>query len=219
MNEHDQRETGIFISAIRRQKGSLYGVYSGGERIAEIDAETLAAEDALAAGSCIGEDELERIVYESQCRRARVKALGIVARKEISSAALRSKLEDSGFGSEAAQYAAESLIEAGLVNDERCARMMAEDIYHLRHFARRRCAYELTAKGIERGLAESVAKELEPDPQEAVYDLLTGKLARDMDSEAGIRRSMNTLMRYGFEPSDIRAVLSRLREELDEDQP
>ncbi len=218
MSEREEQEYGVFISAIRRQKGGLYGVYSGGECVAEIDADTLAAEDALAAGRYISEDELERIVFDSKCRRARIKALGIVARREISSAMLRSKLEESGFGPEAAQYAVDKLIEAGLVDDERCARMMAEDIYHLRRLARRRCAYELTAKGIERGLAESVAAELEPDPQETIYDLLTGKLARDMDTEAGIRRSTNTLIRYGFEPSDIRAVLARLRDELSENE-
>ena len=34
-----------------------------------------------------------------------------------------------------------------------------------------------------------------------------------MDSEAGIKRCMNTLMRYGYEPSDIREVSARLRDE------
>lgn len=217
MNEHDIPEDGIFISAIKRQKGGLYGVYSGEERVAEIDAETLAAED-IAAGKYISEAELDRIRLTSECRMAKAAALGIVARREISAARLADKLAEKGFRGEAIDYAYGQLTVAGLLDDERCARMMAEDMYHFKRFGRRRCAYELAAKGIDRELAGRIAAELEPDAQETIYELLTGKLARDMDTEAGIRRSTNTLIRYGFEPSDIRAVLSRLRDELDDSE-
>lgn len=218
MNEQIPHEDGILITVIRRMRGNMYGIYSGSELVAEIDAQTLAEEDIVAAGNYISEAELERIRFDSECRRARAKALGIIARREVSSSQLAQKLEQAGFGVDASAAAVEKMVESGLVDDERCARMMAEDIYHLKHYGRRRCAYELAAKGIGRDLAESVAAELEPDPQETIYGLLTGKLARDMDTEAGIRRCTNTLMRYGFEPSDIRAVFSRLRDELEQDE-
>lgn len=215
---YDDKGELLYITAVRRKRGDLYEVYSGDEIAAVIDAQTFTEEDGVAAGEYISESELERVTGKADRRLARNKALGIVSRREISSALLIRKLKDSGFGEDAAEYAAEEMERLGFVNDERCAEMMAEDIYHLKHFARRRCAYELTQKGIDRELAESTAARLEPEPKAAIFDLLTGKLARDMDSEAGIKRSTNTLIRYGFEPSDIREVLARLRDELDDDE-
>ena len=203
----------MLITAIRRKRGDLYAVYCSAEEIALIDSETLAECERLAVGEDLTEEEIDEIQAQSYRRQARTKALGIVARKEISRKAIIKKLGEAGFSEDAAGYAADEMERLGFVNDRRCAEMMAEDIYHLRSFGRRRCAYELQNKGIEKELAEEVAAELAPEPQEAIYGLLTGKLARDMDSEAGIKRCMNTLMRYGYEPSDIRAVFARLRDE------
>ena len=45
--------------------------------------------------------------------------------------------------------------------------------------------------------------------------LLAGKLSRDLDTEAGVRRCINTLVRYGYESSDIYAALRRLRDSLE----
>lgn len=203
----------MLITAIRRKRGDLYAVYSGGEEVALIDSETLAECERLAVGNELTEEELDDIQAQSNRRQARSKALGIVARKEISRRAIIKKLGESGFSEDACEYAADEMERLGFVNDRRCAEMLAEDIYHLRHFGRRRCAYELQGKGIDKELADEVAAELAPEPQEAIYGLLKGKLARDMDSEAGIKRCMNTLMRYGYEPSDIREAFARLRDE------
>ena len=69
---------------------------------------------------------------------------------------------------------------------------------------------ELQAKGIDRELASLTVEELESDPQEAVLELLNGKLARlaaetlESGEQKDRNRLFSRLTRLGYGFDDIR---------------
>ncbi len=208
----------MLISAIRRQKGTLFAIYSEGEQMAVLDIQVLESADDLAVGLDVSEERLSELQDQSDLRRARNKALSMVARRELCRKGLIRKLCDNGFDSDIAECTADEMERLDFVNDRRYAEMTADEMYRIQKYARRRVSYELSQKGIDRELASEIAAELEPDAAEVLDELLGGRLARDTDSEAGIRRCMNTLMRYGYETHDIYSALKRLADSIP-DQP
>lgn len=199
----------IKITAIERSSKGLYAVMADGEQAALLDSHILEQADDLAVGFELTAERLEELQLLSDCRRARAKALNLAAGRELCRAGVIRKLSDAGYCEEACRYAADSLEELGLVNDERYAEMLAEELYSAKRYAERRVAAELTQRGIEKALAAETAARLAPDAAEALDDLLTGRLARQTDTEAGRRRTANTLLRYGYSSSDVRSAMRR----------
>ncbi len=195
------------IIAIRRQKGSLYSVLTDEGFEIVIDSATLEAAEDVALGEEIDEERMEELQAQSDCNRARLRSLELVARKEYCRAELLRKLNT--FPSEAAQAAADEMEKLGFVDDERYAEMYAQDAYNLKKHGKRRVSYDLTQRGIDRDIAERVAQELAPDPAEALDSLLLGRLGSDLETEAGCRRCIATLSRYGYDNQDIAAAMRR----------
>ncbi|MBQ9993905.1 MAG: regulatory protein RecX [Clostridia bacterium] len=201
----------MLITAIRRQRGGLFAVMCGEETVALVD-QTALEETELAVGEDIDIARVDEIARLADYRRARAKALAVISRREICRAELTAKLS-ADFSEDICDGVADEMEQLGLVDDTRYAEMYADQLYRLKHYGYRRVAHELAQKGIDRSLAEQVASELAPDAREEIASLLEGRLARDLDTEAGVRRCINTLCRYGYEMSDIYAALRRLADE------
>lgn len=196
------------VIAIRRQKGDLFAVITDEDTEIVINAATLDAAQDIAVGCEADEERLQELQLQSDYDRARVRSLELVARKEYCRAELIRKLS-AAFSSEAAELAADEMERLGFLDDERYAQMYADAAYRLKRHGRRRVSYELAQKGIERGLAEQTARELAPDPAQALDELLAGRIGADLESEAGCRRCIATLTRYGYEMGDIAAAMRR----------
>lgn len=195
------------VIAIRRQKGSLYSVLTDEGYEIIIDSATLEAAEDVAVGEDIDEERLEELQAQSDYNRARIRSLELVARKEYCRAELLRKLGD--YPEQAASAAADEMERLGLVDDERYARMYAEAAYSLKKHGWRRVSYDLSQKGVDRDTAASVARELAPEPSEVLDELLAGRLGSDLETEAGCRRCIATLTRYGYESRDIAAAMRR----------
>jgi len=198
----------MIVTAIRRHKGSLYLVMTDEGVEIIIDAPTLEAAEDIAVGFETDEERLEELQAQSDYNRARIRSLELVAKKEYCRAELVHKLS-SAYPREAAERAADEMERIGFLDDERYAEMYADSAYRLKHHARRRVSYDLSQKGIDRELARRVAGELAPDPAQALDELLAGRLGNDLETEAGCRRCIATLTRYGYENADIAAAMRR----------
>ena len=205
----------MLITGIIRQRGGMLSIRSQGEEVALLDPETFDRAADLALGCEISEERLEELAHESRYRVVRAKALGIVTRKEVCRRGLKRTLADGGADEDICEAVADELTALGLIDDRRFADMMADELFRLKNYAERRVAYELTQKGVSRELAAEAAAANAPDPAEAIDLLLGGRLQRDTGTEAGLRRCINTLSRYGYDMSDIRAGLERLRDGLE----
>lgn len=107
----------------------------------------------------------------------------------------------------AAAAAVEKTEEAGLLNDTDYAERFAEELYSRKHYGERRIVSELTARGIDREIAENAVKMLDKDDENRIIKLLQTKYRCAFADEKGRRRAVNGLMRMGYDYAAIRKAL------------
>lgn len=198
------------ITDIRRGKDGAekYHIYVDGNYLLTVH-EQVYYENHLAVGQMVTGLQLDSLQQQSQFIWAKSLALQHLSRRSMSAKQLEDKLKER-VGEEAAQAAVERMAELGYLDDADYAGRLARDMTKLRKLGPDRIRRELQAKGIDRELASLTVEELESDPQEAVLELLNGKLARLAAEtlESGEQKDRNRLfsrltrMGYGFD--DIR---------------
>ncbi|MCI8359852.1 MAG: regulatory protein RecX [Clostridiales bacterium] len=198
---------GVMVESPRpRQKGEE----PEGDPKLLLDGE-LCMRKGLKPGMELDEAALAALVAESAGTRARSKALWLLSRRDYGEKELADKLQRE-FGEQAAGAAARRMAETGLIDDRRYAGYLARQLLEVKRVSVKQAVYQMTAKGIDRELAEEAAAALAPDPKEQIRAVLRQKYARDLTSEKGVRRAVAGLARKGFAFSDIKTVL---REEAD----
>lgn len=201
------------VTAIKKTRDGSLCIYCDGEPFCTL-CEAVFLESEIELGCEIGEERLCELMRDSDYKKARNRALGYVAKRELCRRQLIRKLKESGFDEELALLAADELEELGFIDDSRFAAMSAEDMFRYKKYGLRRVVYELTQKGVERDIAQQAAEECCPDADEALDELLSGRLGSDLETEGGLRRCRNTLERYGYESSQISAAIRRRRQAL-----
>ncbi len=148
-------------------------------------------------------------------RSAYATALGLVARRELSAAQVRERLEARGFSSEAIQAALDRLESNGAIDDRRTAHAIARtEVRQSRGPSRVRRVLEQA--GVSRDLVRDALQEAFANTSER--DAIDRALARryrrrlvDLTNPAEIRRMRGYLLRQGFSASAITDVLARRR--------
>lgn len=121
---------------------------------------------------------------------------------------LNAQKADYGKLREQANDICDKLEESGLLSDERFARMFAEEKLRTKHLSARGLKTALQQKGVSREIAEQVVEDLNPDPEEAIRDLLRTKYRnRDLTDEREKRRTVQALLRLGYTYSEINSVI------------
>lgn len=200
----------LLITEIRRQ-GRKYAVVCGEDMTVLLDNDTLES-SGLEPGDEVDEQKLTELAEKSAYKWARERALYAVGRRELCREGLIRSLTQNGFERTVAARAADEMVELGFVNDTRYANMLAEYLYREKRYGIRRVIMELTAKGVERDMAAIAAEENQTDPEAALDELLEGSFGRELNTQAGVRRAMNNLLRYGYSPGEIRAAIERRAE-------
>ena len=110
--------------------------------------------------------------------------------------------------------ATEELVEAGLVDDARFARVYLRDRQRLHPIGRMAVRRELQARGVDPGAVEVALAESDPpwDEEEMARAAVERRWAR-WPGAARRERAVRFLRTRGFEPGAIRAVLDRLERE------
>jgi regulatory protein len=126
-------------------------------------------------------------------------ALAALRSKERTNAELTAWLERRGYGAEEVQAAIGRLVDMGELDDERFARLYAEDKRDLRGWGAERIREALLARGVPPSLAEAA---VEADSHEAqvrrAHNLLTGRAQR-LAKDADRARALGYLTRRGYE--------------------
>ena len=150
-------------------------------------------------------------------RSAYLDALHLLARRELSTAQLRARLADREHPAEEIDRAIEHLTETGSLNDGRVARAYARTAVQIKGRGRHRIQRELQQMGIARDVvAEAVAETFgDVDERGLITKALQKKLhgARKISSPADYARVYQFLMRQGFSPAAVSAVLRRYGKE------
>jgi regulatory protein len=197
----------MVISEIKQLKNGRYGLFEAGRFVLSIDVDTY-LESGICAGDELSDEQLEELTASAEKRKAADKALTLLTLRDHSGEELRRKLRRS-VSDEAADSATEKMRDLGLIDDARFAQSLAEELYGRRYFGRRRVEYELSKRGVERGLAEETARSLDNDPEERAFKLITKKYPRGLATEADRRRAAALLERSGYGWEESRRALEQ----------
>jgi len=158
----------------------------------------------LAPGMEIDAESLPALSEESRRHAARVKAVQITGKRNLSRAELMKKLSEKGFSEEDSSAAADWLCEMGVLDDTAYAELLVRH-YRAKGFGDLRVREELRRRGIDRDLIASVLEENPQDPQNAVIEFLLQKLRGKALDEESKRKLSAALMRRGYTFADIQS--------------
>lgn len=201
----------MLITAIEPRRKSLSALFIDGELAVNIDTETM-LKSGYKMGQGITDEQLHDLIQSSESRRASEKALYLLEHRSHSQKELADKI-GRVTTREAAEAAAQHMADIGLINDEKFAHDLAENLLVLKGFSASRTMQELRKKGIEKELAQRIVEETEPDPVQKIAELIQKKYSRTLDDEKGRRRSIAALQRLGFRWDDIRTALNQIKNE------
>ena len=168
----------------------------------------------LYVGMELPPERVEELTASAEKSERRVYAAHLTAGRMLSQKEVRDKLRKRNANEEEAQETAEWLADLGAVDDAAYAGVIARH-YAAMGYGKGRVEQELYRRGIPKELwGDALA--LLPDPAEAVECFLRNKLkgkALDRDTS---RKLAAALQRRGFSWNDIRPVLNKLGQEIEE---
>jgi regulatory protein len=153
---------------------------------------------------------------------AHAEGLKLLARRELSTSAVRARLEGRGFAREAIDDAVARLVASGALDDARVARAYARTAAGVKGRGRLRVMRELAQMGIDREVAAAALGEVfgELDERALIAQAVRKKL-RGRTKPAGpgeYARLYQYLMRQGFSPAGVAAALRGFRTGRSADQ-
>jgi regulatory protein len=140
---------------------------------------------------------------------AYVTGLRLLARRELSTPQLRSRLAARGCPPDEVDAALERLRAEGALDDRRMARAAASTAARVRHRGRLRILRELEAAGVDRETAREAVEAVfdELDEAAVLERAIAKRLRGPIRDEAHFRRLHQYLIRLGFAPAAAAAAL------------
>ena len=178
----------------------------------------LTSHELLQFGLYPGMDLPEELVVEltdsARHSENRAHAAQLASQRMLSKKQLTDKLKRRGVDDAEAAETAQWLEELGAVDDAAYAGVVARH-YAAMGYGAARVQQELYRRGIPREMWDEALSQL-PPPDEAIERFLRSKLkGAPLDRQSG-KKLADALLRRGFQWNDIRPVLNRMGEEIDE---
>lgn len=206
------------ITALQRYKGSTFEAELDYERKIYLHSDII-ADFGLRTGMVLERDELRKIIYASNFRRAYQRALYLLDYRDYSAKEMYDKLIDTYKSEKLCGAVLEKLKGAGLIDDVRYAGNMARKLVISKRFGRRRALRELTMKGIDRFTAEDALEEYDEIFSENLMELIEKKYSRyltDMSDKKNIEKVKSALVRYGYSFDEINRTVREYFENMNE---
>lgn len=201
----------MIITDIKKGRKYLSAVYIDGELAVRLDTRVI-VENGIRPGLEIDDEKLKEYIDLSNKRRAKEKALWLIANRDHSKKELIDKIAKTA-DKESAQIAAERMEDLGLVNDEKFARRYLNELINIKHFSIKGAKYKLIQKGIDKDLIDEILEDMEVDSKKNIKALIEKKYLRNLSDEKGKRRCIAALQRMGYGYSDINSVLKEYIED------
>ncbi len=195
----------------------LYTVRLDDGQQAQID-KTVWERTEYREGADIGEKEWEALCRQSQEHRVKERALYYLSLRDYGSGELISKLCTAGFDRILSQQAVDRLCDAGLIDDERCAAMLARDMRERKLYPKRRIAMALREKGFCAPVIEAALNALPDSDEQQALELLYKKRYNGADDRGQREKALGMLARYGFSYSVSRHALEEWEKEQTEQE-
>lgn len=203
------------LTAAEPRRRRLTQLFLDGEAAVKIDTETF-LRWGLKPGDEITDEELHRLIQESDARRANEKALYLLEHRDHSKKELAEKIARTAASREAAESAAQRMEELGLVDDEAYARRKAKELFERKRYGAMRVRQELRMKGISSELIDELVEEYADRlAGENIAAVLEKKYPGWQEDEKTRRRAFAALQRMGYSYGQIREGM-RQKEDFEE---
>ena len=203
------------ILAIQKYKGSTYRLDFDEGEPCYLNIEIIGKFN-LKAGMSLPLSALEQIKDENEFRKARERALYLLDHKDYSFVEMFKKLRQN-YDEELCYRVMQKLVELGVINDMRYAEGLARHYFEVKLFGRRRAFQEMRLKGLTKEVIDIALEEYEQGVDERLRRLIDKKFMRYLGDEKGVNRVKNSLVRYGYDYSDINKALRDIEFESDEE--
>jgi len=197
------------IVSVKKYKGSSYEVILDDERQLYLHIDII-TEYRVQNDADFSEDELEKIIYASNKRRAFQYALYLLDYRDYSYREMYTKLEKTYKNEDMCFEVMDKLVSIGCINDKRYAAMLAKKYVEIKKFGIYRAKNEMKLKGIRSEMAEASLEKYYGQMRENIALLLEKKYSRyliDENDRKAVDKVKNSLVRYGYSYDDINFVI------------
>ena len=196
----------MMITDIKKGKKRLNAVYIDGEFFNNIDSYILDI-SGFSVGSDVSGAELKLLESKSNNRRAYSRALYLLGFRDYSEKEMQNKLK-LDFTDDAIENTIEKLKEQKLLDDEKFASKYADVLIFEKKFSKKMAVYELTKKGIDKQISESIVDNIDVDEKDQIKGLISRKYKDAYNDEKVKRRAIAFLQRHGYKIQDIFDVIN-----------
>ncbi|MBQ6885597.1 MAG: regulatory protein RecX [Clostridia bacterium] len=169
---------------------------------------------------CIREnDEIDDVTLnhhlkESDYIRAKARGIWFLDRSDYSEKTLYQKIVAGGISGTAAARAVARLKELGLVDDEKLARRLAEQMSDA-NISKRESYAKLYNKGIPSAIIKSVLEDTNFDELSQVLAVIEKKYRNKMSEKQDIQKVYAALIRKGFSYASVRDAIKKYTQEIE----
>ena len=194
----------------KKGKGDKIHVSADGEYVFTVD-EGYFFSLNIKEDADISSEEFNRITEKAGERRAYNYAVSLLSRREHTVNEITEKLRRKGYA-QFAENVCSRLISEGYLSDERFARLYVRELVNLKGYGKRRIKDELLRKGVDRELVSDILEESEI-PESRLTEIINKKYLRYLDTEKGVQKTVNALLRLGYSYGEIRDALREIADE------
>ena len=197
------------ITSLKKYKGSTYEVELDCERKIYLHIDII-ADYGLKTGLNIERDQLRKIIYASNFRRAYQYALYCLDYRDYSAEEIFQKLVEKYKNETLCLEAVKKLARAGLIDDRRYAERLARKLVSSKKYGYHRAKREMRLKGLRDDTVNEALEQYSSEFAENLAELLNTKhyrLLTDKSDKKSIEKVKSALVRYGYGFDEInRAV-------------
>ncbi len=191
----------MIVSSTTAKSGKI-NIYTDGEYRFSVPA-SFWFEGTVRDGDEIDEAQLAALQEAADFVFACDSALRLLSQRAHSEKELYDKLKRK-YKAAPARHAVEKCRDLGLLNDEKFADLLADELVRRKHYAPKRVENELMARGIDRHIAQSVAGSLDIDEKLSIMDIIEKLCPADgKPDEKNKKRIITRLLRLGYAPHDV----------------
>ena len=182
-----------------------------------VDLDTI-AEFALQKDMSFTEEEYQELFQKTQYKKAKDRAFKLLGYKSYTRFLLKQRLLREDFSEEVVDEVLDRTEELGFINDADYARRCAADLLNLKKYSFSRIRQELRRRGISDLNIDETLENLaeEVDPQVQISEIIRKKYSKCLSDEKGKRKTVNALLRLGYNYSQIRQAMNEFEIELDD---
>lgn len=208
------------ITQLKHYKGKTYEVELDTERRLYLHIDII-VDFGLRTGMQIERDELKKIIYASNFRRAYEYSLYCLDYRDYSAQELYQKILKTYKSEKLCRDVIKKLTEAGIIDDSRYAERLARKLVEAKKYGYRRSKREILLKGISEEIAEEALGRYDDMYMENLMELLEKKHCRyltDRTDRKSIEKVKNALVRYGYGFDEINSAVREYFDNIEQQE-